>query len=316
MDCSVVITTANEYPKVCFAVQSAMVELEDYFKYEVVVVDNLSTDETKDHFTNLRSRRVKYLPYTEKQSHWCAKNHGIKNSTGKYVFFLDAHCILGNETLKNMIEFLEKKEQANEKVGAVHCYHNAIMMNQPKEYELKFGKLAYRFMTGQNILMGKTKEPYQIGVATTDGMMVPRKVFDELGAWHPEFGIRAGGEAYMNFKQSTCGYPHFMHPKANFYHFKAAHYKYRTIYTDWARNNFICAYTCGGDEWLDDAYKTYVGRRKITKETGDKFYAEIKEKCKEEMEFIKSKQVISLTDYFNKWNTQKVLAEERAARKI
>ena len=53
MDCSVVFTTANEYPKVCFAVQSAMVELEDYFNYEIIVVDNLSTDKTKDHFTRI-----------------------------------------------------------------------------------------------------------------------------------------------------------------------------------------------------------------------------------------------------------------------
>lgn len=310
MDCSVVITTCNEYPKVCFAVQSAIVELQENFNYEVLVVDNLSTDETKDHFTELRNNKVKYFPYAEKQSHWCAKNHGIKNSTGKYVFFLDAHCILGKDTLKNMIGFLDKKEQNNEKIGAVHCYHNAIMMNQPKEYELKFGKLAYRFMTAQTILNGK-KEPYQIGVATTDGMMVPRKVFDELGAWHPEFGIRAGGEAYMNFKQSTCGFGHWMHPKANFYHFKGKKYGYHPIYTDWARNNFICAYTIGGKEWLDYVYKIYVGKKKISKETGDLFYSDIMKKCQVEMEFIKSKQEISLTDYFKKWETQKVLSEER-----
>jgi hypothetical protein len=200
-----------------------------------------------------------------------------------------------------MMEFLESKEKAGEKVGAVHSYHNAIMKLQPKEYELKFGKFAYRFMTAQSILRGKT-EPYAIGVATTDGMMVPRKVFDELGMWHPEFGIRAGGEAYMNFKQSTCGYQHYMHPKANFYHFKAPHYKYKTIYSDWARNNFIAAYTCGGEEWLDYIYKVYVGGKKIVKETGDEFYSDVKVKCKDEMEFIKSKQVISLTDYFKKWS--------------
>lgn len=314
MDCSVVITTCNEYPKVCFTVQSVMNELEGYCDYEILVVDNLSTDDTKGHFAGLRQHRIKYLPYTTKQSHWCAKNHGIENSKGKYVFFLDAHCIIGRDSIRNMIEFLNQKEQVGEKIGAVHCYHNVMLMWQPKEYELKFGKLAYRFMTGQCILTNKT-EPYQIGVATTDGMMVPRKVFNELGAWHPEFGIRAGGEAYMNFKHSTCGYPHFMHPKANFYHFKARRYGYHPVYTDWARNNFICGYTIGGEEWLDNVYKTYVGKRKITKETGDLFYADVKEKCKEEMEFIKSKQVISLTDYFKKWETSKVLAEERAKMK-
>ncbi|HUU88909.1 MAG TPA: glycosyltransferase family 2 protein [Candidatus Glassbacteria bacterium] len=314
MDCSVIFTSANEYPKICYAVQSVINELDGYCDYEIAMVDNCSTDKTQDHFSRLKNRKVKYMRYDDKQSHWCAKSYGVAHTTGKYVFFLDSHAVIGRDSIRNMMEFLDKKEAAGEKVGAVHCYHNAIMMYQPKEYELKFGKLAYRFMTGQNILLGKTEDPYQIGVATTDGMMVPRKVFEDLGTWHPEFGVRAGGEAYMNFKHSTCGYPHYMHPKANFYHFKERGYKYVHPYSDWARNNFICGYVCGGEEWLDNVYKTYVGRRKITKETGDAFRADVMEKCKEEMEFIKSRQEISLTDYFNKWETQPLLAAERKAK--
>jgi hypothetical protein len=69
-------------------------------------------------------------------------------------------------------------------------------------------------------------------------------------------------------------------------------------------------------EWLDKVYQTYVGRKKITKETGDKFYLDVQEKCKDEMEFIKSKQVISFHDYFLKWDTQKIFAEERSKKVI
>ena len=295
MDCSVVISCTNEYPQVTFTVQNIIEELEGFCDYEILVVDNLSTDHTKSFFTSRMDSHVKYLPYGEKQSHWCAKTYGVNNSKGKCLFFPDAHIVMKRDSLRNMFTFLEEYDGP---VGSVHSYHTHMNMYRPMEYELKFGKFMYRFRTAQK---DKT-EPYKVGVMTTDCMMCRKSVFDELGAWHPEFGIRTGGEAYMMFKQGTCGYPHFIHPKAAFHHLKARKYGYRINYHDITRNNFIAAYICGGDKWLDWIYHRYVDHRKITKERGDMYKAEMLERCNDEMEFVKSKQVMSLDQYFKKWS--------------
>jgi glycosyltransferase involved in cell wall biosynthesis len=294
MDCSAIISASNEWPKVAFTVQSIMCELDDYCDYEIIVVDNLSTDQTERHFTNIREPKIKYIQYKDKQSHWCAKNAGIKAAKGKNLFFIDAHCIIGRDALRNQIEFLENFKG---NIGGVHCLHNTITMRKPYEYELKTGKFSYRFMTSQTLWNHKI-DPYEVGVMTTCGMMCKADIFKELGGWNPEFGVRVGGEAYMNFKHSTCGYPHYIHPKSQYFHMKTD-YKYPRRYNDVIRNYFIAAYTTGGLEWLDSTSAQY--EHKIAKGKRQAIYQDVIAKCTPDMEFIKSKQKMSLTDYFKRW---------------
>jgi GT2 family glycosyltransferase len=340
MDCSVIIPFCNEGPNVVFTIQSIIEELDGFCKYEVIAVDNQSDwyiDCTvknermplmagRERPYPVRSRAffqgppgskrdgaiistmyfrkgiVKYIQYDDKQGHWNAKNAGIEASSGKYLFFLDAHCIMKRDSVRKMIEFL--RDPPEEQIGGVHAYINYMLDSRSLEYRPQKNKFyGYQFcghqrepyhVNGERLLRFPTK-PYKVCVMSTCGMMCPRTVIEDLGGWHKEFGIYCGGEGYMNFKQSTCGYHHWIHPGAQCWHW-AEKRGYQYWHSDYVRNEMIAAFVCGGEKALQfcvDGRGNSAGVQALA--------ADVREKCAAEREFIKSRQVESLEEYFDRW---------------
>jgi glycosyltransferase involved in cell wall biosynthesis len=82
---SVVISTHNRYHYLKLAVQSVLDQT--YSPIEIIIIDNGSTDETRNIEKDF-SGRVKYF-YQNDQGAPAAKNVGIKKATGQYIAFLD-----------------------------------------------------------------------------------------------------------------------------------------------------------------------------------------------------------------------------------
>ena len=333
MDVSVIIPFCNEGQNVVFTAQSLIEELDGFCKYEIILVDNqsdwhidCSVKNEKMPLMNgqerpytIRSRAffqgppgskndgstigtmffrkgvIKYVQYDDKQGHWNAKNKGIEVSSGQYLLFLDAHCIMSRDSVRKMVEFL--RHPPEEKIGGVHAYINYMLDSRSLEYRPQKDKFfGYQFCTHQYTKGGhKRTEPYKVCVMSTCAMMCPRTVIDELGGWHPEFGIYCGGEGYMNFKQSTCGYHHWIHPECVCWHW-AEKRGYQYWHKDFVRNEFIAAYVCGGERALQFCIEGR-GNKPVHHELAD----DVKEKCKAEREFIKSRQVETLEEYFDRW---------------
>jgi glycosyltransferase involved in cell wall biosynthesis len=308
MDCSIIIPACNEYPQVIFTIQNVIEELIGWCKFEVILVDNLSTDKTAKYFEGMKTWFVrkgvfKYVRYDDKLSHWNAKNVGVKVSSGKYLLFLDAHCIVKRDSIRKMIEFLRSKEGI-EKVGGVHGYICYILDSHRLEYRVQTKFFGYQFCSACPP-PDSNGRPYKVCVMSTCGMMSPRYAFDELGGWNTEFGIYAGGESYINWKQSTCGYPHWIHPESVIWHF-ADKRGYSWNHNDYVRNSFIAAYCVGGDEYLNQQVEARKSKDnlKILQNMAD----DVRQKCKEDRDFIASKQVMTLREYIESWQKSAVSA--------
>jgi glycosyltransferase involved in cell wall biosynthesis len=65
-----------------------------YKNYEVIVVDNNSTDRTKEIICNLKEDydRIKYI-FSERRTTGSARNEGVKAAEGEVVVFTDSDCI-------------------------------------------------------------------------------------------------------------------------------------------------------------------------------------------------------------------------------
>ena len=300
MDCSVIITACNERPHILYTIQSITEELDGYCKYEIIIVDNRSTDGTEEFFKKNQTKNIKYVKYEDTKSHWLAKNRGIKEATGRNLFFIDAHCIIGRDSLRKQIEFLDNFEG---KIGGVHCYHHPMLMKYRLFEHYPRKKFIFRFRRAQQ---GKKFEvPYEVAHMTTCGMMCPKKVFDELGGWNENFGTRWGGEAYMNLKHATCGYPHYIHPDTHYFHYKHS-YGYTFDKKEGYKNIMIAAYCIGGDKWLNYILNEFISKKNIKKRpcAYDRMVETVKKLCKEDREFIESKQVMSLSEFYTKWGVE------------
>jgi len=278
-----------------------MEELDGYCKYEIIVIDNRSTDGLDDFFKENKTKSVKYVKYDATKSHWIAKNKGLELATGRNIFFIDAHCIIGRDSLRKMIEFLDNFEG---KVGGVHMYHHPMIMKFRTYEHMPKRKFTFRFRRAQQ--GEKFEKPYEVAHMTTCGMMCPKKVFNELGGWNDYFGTRWGGEAYINLKHATCGYPHFIHPEAHYYHYKHSYGYTFDLKNDGYKNIMIPAYTLGGEEF----FKGFVDR--LCKQKGvktrpshyDRLAENVRAKCKKDRDFIASKQIMTLEEFYDKWEIQ------------
>jgi glucosyl-dolichyl phosphate glucuronosyltransferase len=92
MDISIIICTYNRYEnlKECFDCLASQ-EITDNFSWEVVLVDNNSSDHTKQFTQDYASRSNFILRYAfqPKQGLSHARNHGIKNSNSDILIFID-----------------------------------------------------------------------------------------------------------------------------------------------------------------------------------------------------------------------------------
>ena len=93
---SVVIPTYNRAPYVTMAIESALAQ--SYQDYEIIVVDDGSTDGTRDVLEPYRDR-IRYM-YQDNKGVSAARNTGIQESRGEWIAFLDSD----DEWLPNKLE--------------------------------------------------------------------------------------------------------------------------------------------------------------------------------------------------------------------
>lgn len=128
---SIIITTKNEGDVIIKLLKS--IEKQTYKNYEVLLVDNNSTDKTvKIAKKNIRIKIYQYGPERSAQ-----RNFGAKKSKGDYLLFLDADMILAPNTVKECLDAIRKSN----KVGAIEIPEQSIAFSfweKVKEFERSF----------------------------------------------------------------------------------------------------------------------------------------------------------------------------------
>ena len=109
---SVIIPAYNQAHFLQDAVDSVLNGI--YADFEIVIVDDGSTDHTRQIAENISDPRVKYV-YQENRGLAGARNTGIRNTTGKYIAYLDSDDLFAPEKL----EVLAKKLDNEPELGLV-----------------------------------------------------------------------------------------------------------------------------------------------------------------------------------------------------
>lgn len=109
IDASIIICTRNRAPALEQTMLSlSMMKVRAGIKYEIIVVDNGSTDGTSSVVNAWVDRLpVKYL-YEARPGLSRARNCGLAASFGKYIFFTDDDCVVSDDWLATGIGLLSK----------------------------------------------------------------------------------------------------------------------------------------------------------------------------------------------------------------
>lgn len=266
---------------------------------------------------------LKYVTYTEKLSHWQAKNAGVAASSGDILLFVDAHILPSPGCfLKAFGYYIHAYEKLN---GTLHV-PIAYMM------ERQGGELIYKFKGGmsekdvqdynrrKNCVLPwneinardagdyhysftkyrKSDIPYKVPCMSTCFMFMHRELYDLLGGWPKELGIYGGGEHFINYTLAVLGKNIWIYPGEPAYHYANKYISrgYNWNYDDYARNRILATYIYGGEKVAEK----YI---KFRAETGDKWEVlkgmldEIKTntECVKHRNFIWVKEKISIEDW-------------------
>jgi glycosyltransferase involved in cell wall biosynthesis len=101
---SVIVTTKNEENNIANCLNS--VNNQTYCNIEIIVVDNNSSDNTKN-----ISRKFNALVYDKGPERSAQRNYGIYKGKGKYVIFLDADMFLSEKVIEECVKIYEADEQ-------------------------------------------------------------------------------------------------------------------------------------------------------------------------------------------------------------
>ena len=96
---SVVITTKNEEKNIENCLKSILKQTYPRDKIEIIVVDNNSTDRTKE-----IARRYTDKVYNKGPERSAQRNFGAKQAKGEYYLYLDADMILSPNVISECVE--------------------------------------------------------------------------------------------------------------------------------------------------------------------------------------------------------------------
>ncbi len=103
---SVVIPTYNRADDLLNAIESVLNQTHEY--WELLIVDNYSTDNTRENILNMNDTRIRFLEIQNQGVIAASRNLGIKHSKGKYVAFLDSDDTWENDKLAKSVFWLNK----------------------------------------------------------------------------------------------------------------------------------------------------------------------------------------------------------------
>jgi glycosyltransferase involved in cell wall biosynthesis len=105
---SVVIATHNRIAHLKKALESLAIQRLHQNEYEVLVVDNASTDGTKEEVEHFAQKHafVKYIHENAPGANF-ARNTGWKNAQGKYIAFMDDDAVADSQWLASIVSCFE-----------------------------------------------------------------------------------------------------------------------------------------------------------------------------------------------------------------
>lgn len=113
---SIVVPTFNRADVIGRALRSIIKQT--YADYEVIVVDDGSTDDTESAVSAIKDARIRYIPLSENQGVAHARNIGIQEAAGDFIAFLDSDDEWLPDKLQIQMAEIEKLDDA---YGMVYC---------------------------------------------------------------------------------------------------------------------------------------------------------------------------------------------------
>lgn len=228
MDVSVIIVNYNTRQMTSECIDS-LFEKTFGIDFEIILVDNGSTDGSKEYFE--KDKKIKYIYSNENLGFGRANNLGFKYSSGKYIFLLNSDTLLINNAIKILKDFLETNSHASIVGGQLYNIeyipvHSYSMLFPSVKWELDIflnGSIT-TWLLKKNQKTLKERGYMQVAYITGADMMIRRSDIDMFGFFNPQFFMYFE-ETELTMRFSKNGRYAYFYPEAKIIHLENASFK-------------------------------------------------------------------------------------------
>lgn len=222
---SVIIVNYNtlELTKNCIR---SIIQHTQEIPYEIILVDNASTDGSKEYFE--KRNGIHYIYSNENLGFGRANNLGAEKAKGELLFLLNSDTILIENSIKKMCDFFYENENKLN-IGVLGCKlidekhqitHSGGYFPTPfSEYLLMFS--SYFKFKSKEFIIDETKEYQMIEKVTGADMLLRKTGFDLVLGFSPLFFMYFE-ETDMQKRISKLKYKNYIYNNTSIIHLEGA----------------------------------------------------------------------------------------------
>lgn len=184
---SIGLPTYNRAALLPRAIESVLAQT--FSDFELIVVDDGSTDNTKEVIESFCDARIRYIRHETNKGLMASRNTALRYARGRFIAFQDSDDWWDPEKLQEETAILEK---APSEVGAVYSrmekrYHNGTKETFPVEgAETAEGNLLRSFLGGGYIV-------------TLQALLMRRECLEKVGMFDEHFSVFGDAEFIIRF---------------------------------------------------------------------------------------------------------------------
>lgn len=146
---SIIIPTYNSGKTLAKCLRS--VNDQSYPFYEIIIIDNFSTDNTLEIAQNFEAKIIQ-----KKCNPALARNIGVANSTGKYILFMDSDQILSPSVIEECVEKCEKENVGMVRIPEVFI-GKSFWSTCSAVWKNYYKKVEQSYEASENIIRGEPR---------------------------------------------------------------------------------------------------------------------------------------------------------------
>jgi glycosyltransferase involved in cell wall biosynthesis len=208
MKVSIIIRTYNRGYIIGEAIQSALRQTLDDF--EIIVVDDGSSDDTADVVERFRSEKIRYIRHDGNLGVSAAGNTGIKAAQGEFIAHLDSDDMWSPDLLARLVAVLQQYDEVAAAFSDVEV-HRGTQISSIVGSMRAFPKLLASRGDGSDVFLFSSREMYlclleEVPIKPT-ALLVRRRVLDEIGGYDEAWRSGEDWELYLRIaKRYGFGY--------------------------------------------------------------------------------------------------------------
>lgn len=220
MKLSIIILTYNTKDLTCECLKSILEIYEKELKkeeFEIILVDNASTDGTVDAISDIRYPDIKIIENKENLGFSKGNNKGAKNAAGQFVLFLNSDTEVKDKGILNMAEFLENNKHAAILGGKLENADGSAQASVGKFYSI-LNLFILLFGGGRmGLLRSSPARISKVDWVSGACMMIRTDVFKKIGGFEEKLFMYMEDQE-LCFRAKKAGYLTYYYPFLSLLH--------------------------------------------------------------------------------------------------